>query len=111
MRCLLLCKDKNFKANHNVIFYVLFLGRDVCYYAKIRILKQITTITLDKRPPERCLLLCKDKNFKANHNHKGAQRSEQIDVCYYAKIRILKQITTAKSARLSSVTMFVTMQR
>ena len=43
MRCLLLCKDKNFKANHNNIRLCIPFDRDVCYYAKIRILKQITT--------------------------------------------------------------------
>ena len=42
-RCLLLCKDKNFKANHNCFHKVTMVVNDVCYYAKIRILKQITT--------------------------------------------------------------------
>ena len=42
----------------------------------------------------RCLLLCKDKNFKANHNYEININFREIDVCYYAKIRILKQITT-----------------
>jgi hypothetical protein len=38
------------------------------------------------------LLLCKDKNFKANHNSPQTGSSNRNDVCYYAKIRILKQI-------------------
>ena len=92
---MLLCKDKNFKANHNQFFVSFFSCLDVCYYAKIRILKQITTnghlITLLVR----CLLLCKDKNFKANHNGLYVEPVSTTDVCYYAKIRILKQITTA----------------
>ena len=46
----------------------MYLKMDVCYYAKIRILKQITTEDMLKRQTIRCLLLCKDKNFKANHN-------------------------------------------
>ena len=33
------------------------------------------------------------------------------DVCHYAKIRILKQITTGKSITLNRDEMFVTMQR
>ena len=33
------------------------------------------------------------------------------DVCYYAKIRILKQITTVKLIMSFFVLMFVTMQR
>ena len=43
---MLLCKDKNFKANHNTNYVNIFLKDDVCYYAKIRILKQITTTGL-----------------------------------------------------------------
>ena len=34
-----------------------------------------------------------------------------MDVCYYAKIRILKQITTRSDDSLSPLVMFVTMQR
>ena len=33
------------------------------------------------------------------------------DVCYYAKIRILKQITTMSSVMSLTALMFVTMQR
>ena len=36
---------------------------------------------------------------------------EANDVCYYAKVRILKQITTHFVARLSGKLMFVIMQR
>ena len=71
IRCLLLCKDKNFKANHNFLIGLTFLKIDVCYYAKIRILKQITTLPLALCRLVGCLLLCKDKNFKANHNCPG----------------------------------------
>ena len=59
----------------------------------------------------RCLLLCKDKNFKANHNYLGEQKLKAGDVCYYAKIRILKQITTPFSSAGRVGSMFVTMQR
>ena len=91
---MLLCKDKNFKANHNKNARAGICIIDVCYYAKIRILKQITTIVLLVLTSARCLLLCKDKNFKANHNIKMYGINNKKDVCYYAKIRILKQITT-----------------
>ena len=37
-------------------------------YAKILILKQITTDTDNKRADTGCICLCKDTNFKANHN-------------------------------------------
>ena len=41
--CLLSCKDTNFKANHNRIDVAYLVAYGVCYLAKIRILKQITT--------------------------------------------------------------------
>ena len=66
--CICLCKDTNFKANHN---YKVFkgLGYSVVYaYAKILILKQITTDTDNKNADTCCICLCKDTNFKANHN-------------------------------------------
>ena len=77
----------------------LFLG-GVCYLAKIRILKQITTDIYFDKFALRCLLSCKDTNFKANHNHSFDEYQNVQGVCYLAKIRILKQITT-------SVTLFV----
>ena len=41
--CICLCKDTNFKANHNT-FQLIALATKVVYaYAKILILKQITT--------------------------------------------------------------------
>ena len=40
----------------------------VCYLAKIRILKQITTSRTSNSIGMGCLLSCKDTNFKANHN-------------------------------------------
>ena len=37
--------------------------------------------------------------------------NENVDVCYYAKIRILKQITTQYRYSELKLSMFVTMQR
>ena len=67
---------------------------DVCLCAKIRILKQITTEISGLGYAVRCLSLCKDTNFKANHNFAVASVGALQDVCLCAKIRILKQITT-----------------
>ena len=69
---------------------------DVCLCAKIRILKQITTIEAHSGRDWRCLSLCKDTNFKANHNNHTDEYCRSSDVCLCAKIRILKQITTTK---------------
>ena len=41
-----------------------------------------------------CICLCKDTNFKANHNYAAARTVNCIVVYAYAKILILKQITT-----------------
>ncbi len=66
----------------------------VCYLAKIRILKQITTKAMMHNSTTWCLLSCKDTNFKANHNSNSDDGFDVCGVCYLAKIRILKQITT-----------------
>ena len=66
----------------------------VCYLAKIRILKQITTSRKSNSIGMGCLLSCKDTNFKANHNSMCQECIPGDGVCYLAKIRILKQITT-----------------
>ena len=43
-RCLSKRKDTNFKANHNQLLKCVLIRGDVCLSAKIRILKQITTL-------------------------------------------------------------------
>ena len=63
-------------------------------YAKILILKQITTNKYGDDFPTCCICLCKDTNFKANHNGLQATMSMGKVVYAYAKILILKQITT-----------------
>ena len=40
----------------------------VAYIAKVRILKQITTIVFTRWHSDGCCLYRKGKNFKANHN-------------------------------------------
>ena len=63
-------------------------------YAKILILKQITTYNMAFRIGSCCICLCKDTNFKANHNIFEAFFHRCHVVYAYAKILILKQITT-----------------
>ena len=43
-RCIYSNKDKNFKANHNLILSIACANKVVSIVTKIRILKQITTI-------------------------------------------------------------------
>ena len=92
--CICLCKDTNFKANHNVIKLIFNISQVVYAYAKILILKQITTLCLKMRNCQSCICLCKDTNFKANHNNLTLQVMDKLVVYAYAKILILKQITT-----------------
>ena len=68
MSCMCLCKDTNFKANHNEPSTSLVSAEVVCAYAKILILKQITTPSFLNQLKGGCMCLCKDTNFKANHN-------------------------------------------
>ena len=68
MSCICLCKDTNFKANHNKANFRMRFAKVVYAYAKILILKQITTLIGWGLFYPRCICLCKDTNFKANHN-------------------------------------------
>ena len=106
-----LCKDTNFKANHNN--FVEFIGTFwvVCAYAKILILKQITTRFQKVVETLRCMCLCKDTNFKANHNVEIAFYLSISVVCAYAKILILKQITTGLKKKYDEQLLYVPMQR
>ena len=58
-----------------------------------------------------CLLSCKDTNFKANHNNKYVGNVGFGGVCYLAKIRILKQITTLNMEKMMVLMVFVILQR
>ena len=92
--CICLCKDTNFKANHNTHNPVKYTGKVVYAYAKILILKQITTMQKQGQLIVCCICLCKDTNFKANHNIARWVYKHEFVVYAYAKILILKQITT-----------------
>ena len=92
--CCLWCKDKNNKANHNTKKVLLVISSVVVYDAKIRIIKQITTLSLLPSVLTCCCLWCKDKNNKANHNGLVFPCVVICVVVYDAKIRIIKQITT-----------------
>ena len=110
-RCLSSCKDTNFKANHNQRSQVQMWHNDVYPLAKIRILKQITTKSVNGTFRVRCLSSCKDTNFKANHNYCPMTTNSNCDVYPLAKIRILKQITTSVSVSLTELKMFILLQR
>ena len=93
-RCIYSNKDKNFKANHNLICVLRSSVMVVSIVTKIRILKQITTFGPFSRYGSRCIYSNKDKNFKANHNCMANDSQFVLVVSIVTKIRILKQITT-----------------
>ena len=66
----------------------------VVYIAKVRILEQITTVTVERQFVSRCCLYSKGKNFRANHNEPNTPPIPVRAVVYIAKVRILEQITT-----------------
>ena len=58
-----------------------------------------------------CICLCKDTNFKANHNGNiNIVRRKKV-VYAYAKILILKQITTRKGFSEKYFSLYMPMQR
>ena len=58
-----------------------------------------------------CICLCKDTNFKANHNIVNQYSNITTVVYAYAKILILKQITTRAIAKLVLLALYMPMQR
>ena len=96
--CICSNKDKNFKANHNTNEALELVKDVVSVVTKIRILKQITTQNCRVSVKKSCICSNKDKNFKANHNSGMSFTKYTEVVSVVTKIRILKQITTAKSS-------------
>ena len=80
-------------------------------YAKILILKQITTYLEILTLIGCCICLCKDTNFKANHNSFVDKLTAGEVVYAYAKILILKQITTGIVKLTQSNVLYMPMQR
>ena len=109
--CICLCKDTNFKANHNSVASLNGGGFVVYAYAKILILKQITTIGGSSNQMLSCICLCKDTNFKANHNKNIEELAKGMVVYAYAKILILKQITTSRIDEYTTLVLYMPMQR
>ena len=66
--CYCLCKDTNSQASHNYLRGTSALQQVVIAYAKILILKQVTTGAGSRWMPVRCYCLCKDTNSQASHN-------------------------------------------
>ena len=58
-----------------------------------------------------CICLCKDTNFKANHNLEISKYAEYKVVYAYAKILILKQITTDFKFKNDTLALYMPMQR
>ena len=58
-----------------------------------------------------CICLCKDTNFKANHNGVDEYFSQKCVVYAYAKILILKQITTTYYNVIKDYMLYMPMQR
>ena len=58
-----------------------------------------------------CICLCKDTNFKANHNSLPLAWEKPLVVYAYAKILILKQITTPIQYSRISSGLYMPMQR
>ena len=58
-----------------------------------------------------CICLCKDTNFKANHNRPSNLSASALVVYAYAKILILKQITTTAALLNRVGKLYMPMQR
>ena len=109
--CIYQCKDTNFKANHNASAFKREINRVVFTNAKILILKLITTTAREASIVTSCIYQCKDTNFKANHNSFIGTKRKLLVVFTNAKILILKLITTKCLCVISSLQLYLPMQR
>ena len=86
---------------HTLLFFLhFFISRNAHNTLILNVLSQIS-----------CICLCKDTNFKANHNPLGEVISGGAVVYAYAKILILKQITTEIRLKVKRVSLYMPMQR
>ena len=92
--CLRYCKSTSFQANHNIFGHRVATAKVVCDTAKVRVFKQITTVTMRAGKTYGCLRYCKSTSFQANHNSIQIDKYQIPVVCDTAKVRVFKQITT-----------------
>ena len=93
-------KGTNFQANHNSVILWLRAYLVVVDTTKVRIFKQITTISVLIWRLKGCCWYHKGTNFQANHNKASTLIEFWLVVVDTTKVRIFKQITTNRySAR------------
>ena len=109
--CYCLCKDTNSQASHNSANSGSTPSGVVIAYAKILILKQVTTPLARHRAQARCYCLCKDTNSQASHNSVVSLTTPAKVVIAYAKILILKQVTTTINGSVLKNVLLLPMQR
>ena len=93
--CCWYCKSTKSQANHNYRCYRLSCKWVVAGTAKVRNLKQITTLIADEVYLYRCCWYCKSTKSQANHNVMNYTPNMCGVVAGTAKVRNLKQITTS----------------
>ena len=109
--CLWYCKSTIFQANHNSLSLHQAAGLDVCDTAKVRFLKQITTLLPLFCVFVRCLWYCKSTIFQANHNTLYNSSAYTKDVCDTAKVRFFKQITMPERLDFRGIELFAILQK
>ena len=135
--CLRYCKSTSFQANHNIGMMFCVNLTVVCDTAKVRVFKQITTLTrkivmisklfailqkyeFSSKSQQRilkqihitsCLRYCKSTSFQANHNQFLYGDVNPIVVCDTAKVRVFKQITTTQELGNSMFRLFAILQK
>ena len=135
--CLRYCKSTSFQANHNEYQKINAETRVVCDTAKVRVFKQITTISVSLRLviwlfailqkyefssksqlfsqfcgfSASCLRYCKSTSFQANHNPWAIPALAVMVVCDTAKVRVFKQITTRNNKPILDAPLFAILQK
>ena len=104
-------KGTYFQANHNKSLIEANLGIVVVATTKVRIFKQITTISSDTLKQASCCCYHKGTYFQANHNKTLRQYEDRKVVVATTKVRIFKQITTVSSGGIMKTLLLLLPQR
>ncbi len=109
--CLRYCKSTSFQANHNCLVIGFTSPYVVCDTAKVRVFKQITTLSESELKKIGCLRYCKSTSFQANHNSILMSTWKMKVVCDTAKVRVFKQITTLLHKEVKRAVLFAILQK
>ena len=109
--CLRYCKSTSFQANHNRAAAITNNSGVVCDTAKVRVFKQITTLTPLYIYLRMLFAILQKYEFSSKSQRLLSDMWDIFVVCDTAKVRVFKQITTGLFVTISRYTLFAILQK